>query len=234
MKMLSLALFLLSTAALASGEAVSTADAPAESRYGTFTANGTATSDYIFRGQTSTDHRPALQVGGDWTHSSGAYAGVWGTNVSIPGSTARMEGDVYGGYNHAVAGDLSAGLGLLYYSYHPDDTINTLELPLQLSWNALKLGASYSPHWGGASLGHAWYLSAGWTQALPWKLSLGLNAGYSMFAADLGFNDYADFRTGMSRDILGVTCDISEYFVSKRQFNGADDARTVLSLSKSI
>jgi uncharacterized protein (TIGR02001 family) len=218
--------------AIAAEESV-VSDAPV-SRWGSVTANATATSDFIFRGQTNTNHNPALQIGSDWTHQSGFYAGVWGTNVTMPGSDAKVEADGYGGWNYSFNSDVSAGLGAYYYSYYPDHTINTLELPMQFTWTQLKLGAAYAPHWGGAELAHAWYLSASWSQPLPWKLSLGLAAGWSSFDKDLGFNDYADFRTGLSREVMGVSCDLSEYFVNKRQFNGADDARTVFSLSKSI
>jgi uncharacterized protein (TIGR02001 family) len=39
-------------------------------------------SQYIFRGLTQTDRKPALQGGVDLTHSSGFYLGAWGSNIS--------------------------------------------------------------------------------------------------------------------------------------------------------
>lgn len=205
-----------------------------ESASGGLSANLGLTSDFIFRGQTLTDHRPAAQGGLDWTHPSGFYLGTWGSNVHIPDSPAKAEVDFYGGYNYSITSSLSAGLGVMYYSYYRGSEGNTVEYPLQLNWKELKLGASYSPHWGGGDAGHAWYLSSGWSKKLLWQTTLGLNAGYSMFAPELGYKDYADFHLGLSRDMLGVTWDVSGYFVNVEQFNGADDPRAVLSITKTL
>ena len=45
----------------------------------TFTYNIGLYSQYIFRGLTQTARRPALQGGADYSHSSGLYAGTWGS-----------------------------------------------------------------------------------------------------------------------------------------------------------
>ena len=42
----------------------------------------TLTSDYLFRGITQTDEKPALQGGLEWAHDSGVYAGAWGSSIS--------------------------------------------------------------------------------------------------------------------------------------------------------
>ena len=47
-----------------------------------FTTNAAFVSNYIFRGLTQTFGKPAVQVGFDYAHSSGAYAGLWGSNIS--------------------------------------------------------------------------------------------------------------------------------------------------------
>ncbi|HWD36284.1 MAG TPA: TorF family putative porin, partial [Casimicrobiaceae bacterium] len=39
-------------------------------------------SQYVFRGLTQTDRKPAFQGGFDVTHSNGLYAGTWGSNIS--------------------------------------------------------------------------------------------------------------------------------------------------------
>ena len=51
-----------------------------ESPY-TFTGNVGLFNQYIFRGLTQTDGKPALQGGFDYVHASGFYAGVWGSNI---------------------------------------------------------------------------------------------------------------------------------------------------------
>jgi len=67
-------------AALAVPSLAMAADAPASPH--TVTANVGLTSDYIFRGISQTSGNPAIQGGIDYAHSSGFYAGVWGSNIS--------------------------------------------------------------------------------------------------------------------------------------------------------
>ena len=55
------------------------ADTPASPH--TFTANVGFTTDYIFRGISQNVGEPAVQGGIDYSHSSGFYAGVWGSNI---------------------------------------------------------------------------------------------------------------------------------------------------------
>ena len=48
----------------------------------TFTANVALASDYVFRGLTQTNAKPAIQGGFDYSHASGFYAGTWLSNIS--------------------------------------------------------------------------------------------------------------------------------------------------------
>jgi uncharacterized protein (TIGR02001 family) len=90
-------------------------------------------SQYIFRGMTQTDRKPALQGGVDLTHSSGFYLGAWGSNISwlkdpygagagaadtVYTKGGNLEVDIYGGYRYSF-GDTGLGidLGALQYWY---------------------------------------------------------------------------------------------------------------------
>ena len=88
-------------------------------------------SQYIFRGMTQTDRKPALQGGVDLTHSSGLYLGMWGSNISwlkdnyagnsdgpIYKTGGNLEIDIYGGYRYSF-GDTGFGIdvGALQYWY---------------------------------------------------------------------------------------------------------------------
>jgi uncharacterized protein (TIGR02001 family) len=89
-------------------------------------------SQYIFRGLTQTDRKPALQGGVDLTHSSGFYLGMWGSNISwltddygpstgtskVYSKGGNLELDIYGGYRYNF-GDTSLGIdiGALQYWY---------------------------------------------------------------------------------------------------------------------
>jgi uncharacterized protein (TIGR02001 family) len=112
-------------------------------------------SQYIFRGLTQTDGKPAVQGGVDLTHSSGLYLGGWASNISwlrdAYGSPetyytkgGHMELDIYGGYRYTFANGLGIDVGALRYQY-----------PGKLRANAV--GANTTEVYGA--------LSYGWVQA---------------------------------------------------------------------
>jgi uncharacterized protein (TIGR02001 family) len=79
-------------------------------------------SNYVFRGITQTVGKPAVQGGYDYSHSSGFYAGVWGSNVSwITGSGSAgdvsLETDTYLGIRNSFATDYSYDVGFIRYNY---------------------------------------------------------------------------------------------------------------------
>ncbi len=77
-------------------------------------------SDYYARGISQTWHKPTAQGSFDVTHSSGFYAGVFGSGVS-PNTypDANTEIDVYAGYNGQIASVKGLGYtaGLIGYLY---------------------------------------------------------------------------------------------------------------------
>lgn len=143
------------------------AAAPAPEPDYTLTANIGLFSQYVFRGVSQTNEKPAVQGGFDWSHKSGIYLGTWASNISWlsdatsgnpPGQTASasMEWDFYGGYKGSLPYDLGYDLGVLYYYYpgsYPSQgpsfptgytTPNTTELYAALSWKFLSFKYSYS------------------------------------------------------------------------------------------
>lgn len=111
----------------------------------TFTSNVGLFSQYVFRGLTQTNEKPAIQGGFDYSHASGVYLGTWLSNISwftdqnantiaapiplgAPGvigapyianrnNTASLEWDVYGGYKSSFATDWNYDIGFLRYEY---------------------------------------------------------------------------------------------------------------------
>lgn len=145
--------------AMASGFAHAQAGAPASPH--TLTGNVGLYSQYIFRGLTQTDHRPALQGGFDYAHSSGFYAGTWASNISwlqdgtppAYSSGGSLEWDFYGGLKGNIVGDLTYDVGTLYYYYpgsanRPANALNiradTWEVYGALGWKWLSAKYSYS------------------------------------------------------------------------------------------
>lgn len=117
-----------------------------------FTGNLALASEYIYRGIGQTNRKPALQGGLDYVHSSGLYAGLWGSNISwlsdLGGISSSLEIDVYGGYKGNFTDDLSYDIGVLTYNYpgtYPAGftTADTTEIYLGLGWKWLSVKYSY-------------------------------------------------------------------------------------------
>jgi uncharacterized protein (TIGR02001 family) len=159
-------------AAMGAG-AVNTANAAEPAPEHTVTGNLGVFSQYIFRGLTQTAKKPALQGGFDYSHSSGFYAGTWGSNVSwlkenlttaagaisgTYGEGGSLELDFYGGYKGSLGGDFGFDVGTLYYWYPgaistaaavaalPNKTpkADTWEVYGALSWKWASAKLSYS------------------------------------------------------------------------------------------
>ena len=82
----------------------------------TFESNVALSSEYMWRGMTQTDGQAAISGGFDISGESGAYFGVWGSNVEY-GDDATMELDYYLGYAGETEGGLSYDIGYLLYDF---------------------------------------------------------------------------------------------------------------------
>jgi uncharacterized protein (TIGR02001 family) len=144
--------------ALAAPSFVFAADAAPASDF-TASYNVGLFSQYIFRGLTQTNNKPALQGGFDVNHKSGLYIGGWASNVSwlrdnanaavgpVYQSGGSLEIDLYGGFKTDVKG-VGIDVGALQY-YYPGalnkavyDKANTTELYGALSYGWLQAKVS--------------------------------------------------------------------------------------------
>lgn len=116
----------------------------------TLTTNVGLFSQYVFRGISYTQKKPAVQGGADFAHASGWYVGVWGSHISgkaIQGATGEI--DVYGGYATTL-GDFGVDAGLLQFIFpggkYPGlgEDYQTLEANLAVSWKQFKLKYSHA------------------------------------------------------------------------------------------
>ena len=128
-----------------------------------FTTNAAFVTNYIFRGLSQTFGKPAAQLAFDYAHSSGAYAGLWGSNVSGQQyAGGNLELDYYFGYNGKLSGDWGWTAGFYGY-YYPDanyknssptaganQRYDTEELNLGVSWKwvSLKFSNTLSDFFG--------------------------------------------------------------------------------------
>jgi len=195
-----------------------------------FATNVNLVSDYRFRGLEQTWGDPALQGGFDYTHDSGFYAGVWGSNVSgnsYPGG--NLELDYYGGYNGKL-GDLGWTVGGYGY-YYPGSNFNkaaicasttcssqtpdTFELNAGLSWKWItyKLYYAATDYFGAnAKTGYAddtkgtLYHELSASYPVMDDLTIGMHVGYTDFNADLASGvdpSYTDYKLGVTETIEG-------------------------------
>jgi uncharacterized protein (TIGR02001 family) len=116
-------------------------------------ANVSLASQYRYRGIAQTDGKPALQGGFDYAHSSGAYLGTWGSNVSWLADSNddvsnSLELDVYGGYR-GTWGAFGYDVGALRYLYpgsYPAGFVSphTTELYAAGTWRMFTLKYSHA------------------------------------------------------------------------------------------
>ena len=114
-----LSIFAIPTFSYAEDAPAAVAAAPAEPASAwAATANIGFVSDYYFRGISQSWHKPAVQGGFDLSHSSGFYAGMWGSNVS-PNTYPddNVEIDAYAGYNGTIPSVEGLGYTVGLYGY---------------------------------------------------------------------------------------------------------------------
>lgn len=198
------------------------ADAPAApTPEHSLTGNVGLFSQYIYRGITQTNEKPALQGGFDYAHASGLYVGVWGSNVSWisdPGNgvSAGLELDTYFGFKNSFGGDFSYDVGFLRYNYpgsYPAGFVkpDTDEIYGQLGykWFTLKYSHSLGDTFGVANASGTNYLDLSANFEVADKLTLGLHAGKQTYKGDTGgvsnnsLYSYTDYKISLTKDING-------------------------------
>jgi uncharacterized protein (TIGR02001 family) len=173
----------------------------------TLTGNFGIYSQYIFRGLTQTDEKPAFQGGFDYTNKNGLYVGTWGSNISwlhdsgVCAHGCSLEWDIYGGWRYAFNDDWGMDLGVYYYwypgSYNPGVTNpDTTELYIAGSWKWASLKYSYSVSNTFGVPDNAWYLD--------------LTANYPIndqwtFNAHVGRQEYLGSQNGVSNSVFNYT-----------------------------
>ncbi|MDD2913896.1 MAG: TorF family putative porin [Gallionella sp.] len=204
-------------AALAVPSVAMAADAPASPH--TLTGNVGIFSDYIFRGTSQTGAGAALQGGMDYTHASGFYAGVWGSNISwlsdaAVATASSVELDTYFGYRGSVSNDVTFDVGFLRYNYPGNYAVgatkaDTNEIYGSLGWQWLsaKYSRSLGDTFGWAGASGSDYLEINANYAIDnTGISLGAHVGKQAFkgTAVAGLSvDYTDYKLSVSKDFSG-------------------------------
>ena len=217
---------LAQTPAPAPEAAPAPAAAPAPEPDWSFSSNVGLFSQYVFRGVSQTDEKPAIQGGFDLSHKSGFYVGTWASNISwisdgVPDASASLEWDFYGGYKWTLPADFVADFGALYYWYpgtYPSGMTkpDTTELYAALNWKMLQVKYSYSINntFGFPDSSGSYYIEGN----LNWdviekvndtigKVTLIGHVGHQSYK-NWGDFSYTDWKVGASTEVWGVTVGI--------------------------
>ena len=202
----------------------------------------TLTSDYVFRGFTQTDKKPALQGGIEYEAESGFYVGTWGSSISWlsdsdPDVSSQLELDGYIGYRNQLSDTISFDVGALYYGYpgsYPAGfyDADTVELYAGLSAGIFSAKYSYAATdlFGIDDSDGSSYLEAGIDYGFADTWSMGLHVGKQFISGDFG-EDYIDWSASINKT-LPNDFDIGLTFTDV-DVDGAD-SRLFIAITKSF
>lgn len=157
----------------------------------TISGNIGVVSQYILRGNTISpeNDNATVQGGLDYSHSSGFYAGYWGSTIgySLSGYnpvTDELEGskafehDFYLGYNGTITEDLGYTIGATYYYYHKSDVDSDFpESIVGINYKDFSLTAQTALHDSIFGNTGDTYILAGYSYALPKNFTLNTSLG---------------------------------------------------------
>ena len=202
----------------------------------------TLTSDYVFRGFTQTDEKPALQGGLEYEADSGFYVGTWGSSISWlsdsdPDVSSQLELDGYIGYRNQLSDTISFDVGALYYGYpgsypagfNDPDTVE-LYAGLGIGIFSVKYSYAVTDLFGVEDSDGSSYLEGGvdWGFADTW--SLGLHAGKQFISGAHG-DDYIDWSVGINKTFAN-DFDVGVTYTDVDADNA--DSRLFIALTKSF
>ncbi|MBV6823397.1 TorF family putative porin [Pseudomonas sp. PD9R] len=171
-------------------------------------------SDYRSRGLSMTLGDPAAQLDATLIHSSGAYVGVWTSNVDFGMDLkARLEQDFYAGFFKQLTDDVSLDLGYLKYTYAKEAQFNQSEVYAIVKAYGFKVGSYYSndlQNFVGKDQ-DTLYTYLGYSYALPTDTGLEVRYGRFDFKDDVFVDgsgntrgDYHEWEARLTHSALGV------------------------------
>lgn len=207
-----------------------------------FSGSAAITSDYRFRGLTQAQNDPAIQAGFTLAHTSGLYAGAWGSNVDFGEGSPSLEIDTFLGYSTALenfAMKPILDVGVLYYAYPSASDLNWLELYGKMTFkntitegDSLLANVNYTNDYAGAD-GDGWYFNLGYSVPFADTGFGGVVAvGYTSVDGDkYTFNDegddnYVDWKAGVNytfKSIPTITAELAAVGTNIDGLSGAAD-----------
>ena len=175
----------------------------------------TLTSEYIYRGMEVSNGNPAVQLGIDYGHDSGFFAGAWATTADLtsPAGQRDVELDYYAGFQFVSDSPLSAMVTVLRYTYPGQSTLRSYdytEFLVSADWreNYSIEFAFTKDLYGFDNIARHWALRTEWPVHGVWVLgaSLGTND-----MSDAGVSPYLHWDIGASARFSRLTFDLRWY-----------------------
>ena len=160
-----------------------------------FSANIGVTSDYLWRGISQTDGKPAVSGGLDYETDFGISAGTWVSNVDF-GDESTYELDAYVDFGGEIS-SLSYSLGYIYYAYPDGADLDFGEINGSLSISYFTVGAAILTHADGADFADNNYIYGDVAFPVADDLELGVHLGTYLFDQGddyIDYNLYADYK----------------------------------------
>ncbi|EMR14201.1 hypothetical protein MPL1_00697 [Methylophaga lonarensis MPL] len=157
-------------------------------------------SDYVFRGISFSDNKPAISGSFDYEHISGFYTGIWSSSIA-----GGSEINVYGGFASEI-GDTGIGydIGVLRYIFPGDSEFNNNEVYGALSYSYFTLGYAYDKNFeGSGEKVHYWNVAFDYELPIFDGVDFTAAYGYSDFSSKLGISGYSDYYVGLSKNFVG-------------------------------
>jgi uncharacterized protein (TIGR02001 family) len=157
-------------------------------------ANIGATSNYMWRGATASSEDAAISGGLDYSHDSGAYAGIW---TSSTDSTYGTEIDYYGGFGGETASGVGYDLGYIYYAYTGSTVNDFAEVYGSVTMSGVTAGVASEVYTqGGTDLDQTYY-----SLSSDFELTdgFGLTATAGRYNRD-GSDDYSHLTFDVTKD----------------------------------
>lgn len=191
--------------------AISTILAAGSAFAGDLSFNVGATTDYVARGSTQSNHQPSYSVGAEYD-VKGFYVSGWTANMDFADG-AKQEVDLGAGYRTKLKG-LDVEFGVASYNYRGDpgdgEDMEEAHVAISKSLGSLTLvgTASYSPNYFNMGTRSVWYEGRA-QYDLTGKLSVSGGLGYQTIDRKDIFPPYATYNVGVSYDLLyDVTVDL--------------------------
>ena len=194
----------------------------------------TLISDYVFSGISQTDSKPAIQIGLNYAHESGFFAGSWGSTVDF-NDDADLEIDYYAGYYSKINQEIAYDVSFSYYTYTGYSSENDAdygEIKVKLYLESFSAALSYAPDYFNSGYS-AQYFTSAYDLQLPEEYALTLQAGYSFGDAfkDIEYIDYSATLAKTFND-FDVTAAVINTDIDNKDDNA--DLRFVLGVSYSF